>query len=140
MPELLKACAGCGRAMNPTAVLYDAEARPVCDDCFRKADLLATDRRAADNIRKAGYGCLAAGVGALFAPIAHVGLLVACVLVAASSGLFALQSLARGNERFTRHLTPRQRQLVWVCTIAGLNLAGLAALGANFARLLYTYR
>jgi hypothetical protein len=138
MPELLKACAGCGRAMNPNAVLYDAEARPICDDCHAQADLLATDRRAADNIRKAGYACLAAGVGALFAPIAHVVFLVACLLVAGTSGAFTLQSLARGNERFTRHLTATQRRIAWVCTIAGLNLAGLSLLGANFARLLPT--
>jgi hypothetical protein len=124
--------------MAPNAVLYDAHARPVCDDCNARADLLATDRRAADNIRKAGYACLAAGVAALFAPIAHIGFLVACVLVAATSGLFALRSLARGNERFTRHLTPGQRRAVFLCTIAGLNLAALSALGANFARLLFT--
>jgi hypothetical protein len=138
MPELLKACAGCGRAMAPNAVLYDADARPVCDACYARADLLATDRRAADNIRKAGYGCLAAGAAALVAPIAHVGFLVACVIAAATSGVFALRSLARGNERFTRHLTPGQRRAVAVCAIAGLNLAALSALGANFARLLLT--
>ena len=136
MPELLKACAGCGRAMNPGGVLYDAEARAVCDACYQQADLLATDRRAADNIRKAGYGCLVAGVVALFAPIAHVGFLVACVLVAASSGVYALQSLARGNERFTRHLSPWQRRLAGACTVAGLALTALSLMGANFARLL----
>jgi hypothetical protein len=136
MPELLKACAGCGRAMNPHAVLYDAEARPICDDCHARADLLATDRRAADNIRKAGYACLAAGVVALIAPIAHGGFLVACVVVAASSGVFALQSLARGNERFTGLLTPVQRRIAWACTIIGLDLAALSLLGVNLARLL----
>jgi hypothetical protein len=140
MPELLTACAGCGRAMAPNAVLYDAGARPVCDACFQQADLLATDRRAADNIRKAGYACLSSGVVALFAPIAHIGFLVACVIVAATSGAFAIQSLARGNERFTQHLTPMQQRIVWVCTIAGLNLAALSALGANFASLLFRLR
>jgi hypothetical protein len=137
MAEILTACAGCGRAMNPGAVLYDADARPVCEACFQQADLVATDRRAADNIRKAGYACLAGGIGALFAPIAHIGFLVACVIVVVSSAVFALQSLARGNERFTKHLTPVQRRITWVCTIAGLNLAGLSVLGANFARVLW---
>jgi hypothetical protein len=134
--EILTACAGCGRAMNPGAVLYDAEARPVCDACSQRADLLATDRRAADNIRKAGYGCLAAGAAALVAPVAHVGFQVACVLLAASSGVYALQSLARGNERFTRHLSPQRRQIVGACTLAGLALAALSLMGANLARLL----
>jgi len=138
MPELLKACAGCGRAMNPNAVLYDADARPICDDCYARADLLATDRRAADNIRKAGYGCLAAGGAALFAPILHIGFLVACVVAAATSGVFVLQSLGRGNERFTKHLSLMQRRIILACTIAGLNLTALSALGANFARLLFT--
>jgi hypothetical protein len=137
MSEILKACVGCGRAMNPNAVLYDADARPICDACHAQADLLATDRRAADNIRKAGYACLAGGVVALFAPIAHLGFLVVCVVVVATSAVFALQSLARGNERFTRHLTPVQRKLVWVCTIGGLNLTALSVLGANFARLVF---
>jgi hypothetical protein len=137
MAEILTACAGCGRAMNPSAVLYDADARPICEACFQKADLVATDRRAADNIRKAGYACLAAGIGALFAPIAHIGFLVACVIVVVSSAVFALQSLARGNERFTKHLTPVQQRIVWVCAIAGLNFAGLSLLGANFARILW---
>lgn len=137
MPELLKACAGCGRAMAPNAVLYDADARPVCDACYQRADLLATDRRAADNIRKSSYGCLASGVAALFAPIAHIGFLVACVVVALSSGVFALQSLSRGNERFTRHLSPLQQRIVLGCTIAGMGLAALSALGANFAALLF---
>ena len=140
MPELLKACAGCGRAMAPNAVLYDADARPVCDACYHQADLIATDRRAADNIRKSSYGCIAAGIAALFAPIAHVGFLVACVVVAISSGVFALQSLTRGNERFTRHLTPMQQRISWVCTIAGMSLAVLAGLGANFATVLFASR
>lgn len=139
MPELLKACAGCGRAMNPNAVLYDADARPVCDACHAKADLLATDRRAADNIRKAGWACLGAGVGALFAPIGHVVFLVACLLVAGTSGVFVLRSLARDNERFTKHLTPGQRQLVWIVTITGLALGGFAAIGLNFALLIRPY-
>src|SRR6185436_15385063 len=62
MPELLTACAGCGRAMNPGAVLYDTQGRAVCQTCFDKLDLVATDHRAAANIRRAGYVSLAGGV------------------------------------------------------------------------------
>jgi len=124
--------------MSPSSVLYDREAMPVCDACYGKADLLDTDRRAAANIRKAGLACLGAGVVALFAPLAHMGFLVACVIVALTSGVFALQSLARGNERFTKHLTPVQRQVVWVGTIAGLALSAISMMGGNFARLLLT--
>ena len=137
MPELLTACAGCGCAMSPNAVLYDAAARPVCDACFHKADLIATDRRAADNIRKAGFLCLAGGVASLFSPLA-MGFHVVTIVLTLTSGVFALQSIARGggNERFTRHLTKLQQQLVWGCTIAGIVLMALSLMGVNFARLL----
>ena len=138
MPELLKACAGCGRAMNPNAVLYDTDGRPICDACSARADLLATDHRAADNIRKAAYACLASGAVSLIAPIA-IGFLVVCVVLTVSSGVYALQSLARGNERFTQYLTPMQRRIAWVCTIAGINLTALSLLGANFARVVFKY-
>jgi hypothetical protein len=136
MAEILTACTGCGRAMTPGTVLYDAEARPICDACFQKADLIATDRRAADNIRKAGYVCLAAGIASLFAPVA-IGFQIACVVVTLTSGVYALQSLARGNERFTKHLTPVQQRVVWVCTIGGIALSALSIMGVNIARLLY---
>lgn len=135
MSEILTACVGCGRAMAPNAVLYDREARPICDDCYHQADLLATDRRAADNIRKAGYVCLAGGVVGLIAPIAHFGFFAACVIVVLTSGVYALQSLARGNERFTKHLTPMQQQLAWVFTIGGISMVGLSLLGVNLSLL-----
>jgi hypothetical protein len=138
MPELLKACDLCGRAMNPNAVLYDAEARAICEPCFQMSDLVATDRRAADNIRKAGYLCAATGVACLFAPFA-LGFLTVCVIIALTSGIFAIQSLARGNERFTRHLTAAQQRVVWGCTIGGLLLAALSVMGLNLTRLVYGY-
>ena len=136
MAQLLMACSGCGVAMSPKTVLYNRDAMPVCDACYGKADLLDTDRRAAANIRKAGFACLAAGVVALFAPMAHIGFLVACVVLALTSGVFALQSLARGNERFTKHLTPLQRQIAWASSVAGLALSAISVMGGNFARLL----
>ena len=138
MPELLKACAGCGCAMNPTKVLYDTDARPVCPTCFDRADLLATDRRAADNIRKAGYACIAGGAVALVAPIGYLGFQIVCAVLVVTSGLFVLQSLARGNERFTRHLTLAQRRLAWACTLGGGALTALSFMGANFARVLFS--
>jgi hypothetical protein len=132
MPELLTACAGCGRAMNPNAVLYDAHARAVCNTCFDRADLAATDGRAAGNIRKAGYLSLAGGLASMVAPIA-MGFLVVCAVLTLTSGVYALQSLARGNERFTRLLTPVQRQVTWVCAIAGIALLALSLMGVNLA-------
>lgn len=118
--------------MNPNAVLYDAQARAVCNACFDRADLAATDGRAAGNIRKAGYLSLAGGLASMVAPIA-MGFLVVCAVLTLTSGVYALQSLARGNERFTRLLTPVQRQVAWVCAIAGIALLALSLMGANLA-------
>lgn len=122
--------------MSPSTVLYNREAMPVCDACAGKEDLLDTDKRAAGNIWKAGFVTLGAGLVALVAPLAPFGFLIACVVVALSSGVYALQSLARGNERFTKHLTQAQQQIVWVCTIGGIALSALSLMGVNAARLL----
>jgi len=116
--------------MNPGAALYDTQGRAVCQTCFDKLDLVATDHRAAANIRRAGYVSLAGGVASLFAPIA-MGFSIVCAILTLTSGVYAIQSLARGNERFTALLTPLQRQLVWACTIGGIALMTLSFMGVN---------
>ena len=121
--------------MNPVSVLYDREGRPICDPCHNRQDLIETDRRAANNIRKAGFATLAAGVLGLIAPIAHGGLLLACAIAGLASGVFTLQSLARGNERFSNLLSPVQRKLALVCALLGILLLALSMMGANFGRL-----
>jgi hypothetical protein len=127
MTAILTACRGCGRAQDPRKVLYDAQGEPTCDACARQVDLLETDRRAAGNIRRAGYTAGATGAASLVAPM--LGMLAACVVVAWASGLFALVSLDRSNERFARHLTRAQRAAVWVLAIGGMVAAAAAALG-----------
>ena len=124
--------------MAPANVLYTSDAKPVCFSCNSKLDLVDTDKRAADNIRKAGYTCLAAGVIGLVAPIAHFGFLIACIVVALTSGIFAIQSLARGNERFTKWISKTQRDVLWVVTIIGIALCALSLMGMNFARFIIT--
>jgi choline-glycine betaine transporter len=121
--------------MSPSTVLYNREAMPVCDACYRKADLLDTDRRAADNIKKAAYVCLGAGLVTLIAPMAYFGFHIAAVVIALTSGLYTLQSLARGNERFTKHLTPVQQQIVWGVTVGGMALAVLSLMGLNLEKM-----
>lgn len=39
-------CAACGRTVRVVAVLYTADARPLCPLCFTKADVVAARRRA----------------------------------------------------------------------------------------------
>jgi recombinational DNA repair protein (RecF pathway) len=46
-------CAGCGAQVPTTDVLYTATAEIACKACFERADVAATDGRAALNIRHA---------------------------------------------------------------------------------------
>jgi hypothetical protein len=111
-------------------VLYTADAKPTCAMCAAKADLLETDKRAANNIVKAGWGAVGTGTLAFFGPFAMLGIItyffVASALI---SAIFAIQGLARGNERFTQHLSGSQRTTVWVCSIVGICLAAVTVLG-----------
>src|SRR4051812_15377303 len=97
-------CSSCSRPLpSPSDVLYSADAQIVCSTCYAKADIVETDKRAANNIRNAGWTCLFAGVVSWFAPLAGMIALGFAIAIALTSGIFAMQSMARGNERFTKH-------------------------------------
>jgi len=123
-------CSGCGKSLAASDVLYTSDAKPICAACNAKADLLETDKRAANNIVKAAWGAVGTGALAFFGPFAMLGVItyffVAGALV---SAIFAIQGLARGNERFTQHLTSGQRSTVWVCSVVGIILAGITVIG-----------
>ena len=125
-----QACSGCGKQISGSAILYTEDARVVCADCQAKADIVATDKRAAGNIVKAGWSSVGTGVIALGASAAMLGiitwLLVAMTMVPA---IFAMSSLASGNERFTTHLSAGQRTTAWLCAVIGIALAALALMG-----------
>jgi hypothetical protein len=110
-------------------VLYTTDARIVCAACFGKADIVETDKRAANNIRNAAVASLVAGLLSFVMPI-FVGLIIEILFLALafSSGLYALRSLMPGNERFSRHLTLGQRVGIWICAGIGLGLASLVTL------------
>lgn len=92
----------------------------VCSVCFDQASLRGHEQRAAGNIQKAAWSCLTCSVLAwFFDPFFMIDVL--CVL----SGLFALKSMTRGNERFTRYLSGGEHTQVWVCTILGLAIMGV---------------
>jgi len=127
------ACNSCGTPIDPANALYTADAKMVCARCYAAADILETDKRAAHNIRNAAIGCAVGGVFSFFSPLSGFMLVVVAIIVATfASGIYAINSMANGQERFTRHLTPGDRVLVWVCSIIGMAIAGfmgLAALG-----------
>lgn len=127
------ACSGCGVELAPQNVLYTTEALVVCAKCYAAADIVATDKRAANNIRNAAMGSLIGGVLAFFAPLSGMMIVViAMVVFTIVSGIYAIQSLARGNERFTKHLSPATRVFIWIGSIVGIAIAGfigLAVLG-----------
>lgn len=123
------ACNGCGRMIDPANALYTADARMVCAQCSAAADILETDKRAAHNIRNAGIACAVGGIGAFFSPLSGFMLVVVAVIVATfGSGIYAINSMANGQERFTRHLTSGDRVLIWFCSIFGMAVAGLMGL------------
>jgi hypothetical protein len=113
-------------------VLYDTEGNQVCANCNAAADLLATDKRAAGNIVKAGWGALGSGVLAFVGPFMLIGLItyffVAGALV---SGAYVFNSMMRGNERFTVHLTAAHRATAWATACIGIALAALTVFGVS---------
>lgn len=127
------ACNNCGTALAEANVLYTTDARIVCAKCYALADIVETDKRAANNIRNAAWACAGGGVISFFSPLSTMLIVVVgCVAMTMVSGIYALQSLARGNERFTKHLTAGDRTMIWICSIFGMAVAGfigLAVLG-----------
>jgi uncharacterized membrane protein HdeD (DUF308 family) len=121
-------CSGCGAPVAAANVLYTADARIVCAKCYAAADIVETDKRHANNIRNAAIGSALCGILTFFAPLSGVLLVVlASGTAAVASGIYAINAMAFGQERFTKHLTPGDRLLVWICSIIGM------ALGAFFA-------
>ena len=121
-------CNGCGVPVAAANVLYTADARIVCAKCYAAADIVETDKRHANNIRNAAIASSLLGILTLFAPISGILLVVlASGTAAVGSGIYAINAMAFGQERFTKHLTPGDRVLVWICSIIGM------ALGAFFA-------
>jgi hypothetical protein len=128
-------CNMCGVALAPADVLYTQDARIVCAKCYANLDIVETDKRAAHNIRNAAIACAVMGVISFFSPLSgFMAVVIGCVVASFVSGIYAIQSLARGNERFTRHLTSGDRVLIWFCCIFGFLVAGimgLAVLGVS---------
>ncbi len=126
-------CSGCGVALGGSDVLYTTDGKPVCLSCSANADLLATDKRAAGNIVKAGWGAVGSSLLAAVGQIALMGFMAYFFVAGAIiSAAYALKSLAPGNERFSKHLSSGQRSTVQICAIAALIISSLTLLGLPF--------
>ena len=113
----------CGKAISGSDILYTEDAREVCATCSAQASIQGDERRAARNIQVAAWTCLGISLASwLFDPY------FVCNITAILSGVYALKSMGRGNERFTRYLTSGGRTQVWVCSIIGLVLTGIQLL------------
>ena len=122
-------CNGCGTPVAAANVLYTADARVVCAKCYAAADIVETDKRHANNIRNAAIASSLLGFLTFFAPLSGILLVVlASGTAAVASGIYAINAMAFGQERFTKHLTPGDRILVWVCSIVGIGLGAFFAL------------
>jgi hypothetical protein len=122
------ACSACGKPISGSDILYTAEGNMVCPVCSDVASVHGHEQRAAGNIKGAAWSCLTCSVLAWFFD-PFFGVDVLCFL----SGLYALRSLRRGNERFTRYLSEGARTQVWVCTILGFVIAGIHVVAVLFA-------
>ena len=122
-------CNGCGAPIAAANVLYTADARVVCAKCYAAADIVETDKRHANNIRNTAIGSSLCGILTIFAPLSGVLFVVlAAGTASVISGIYAINAMAFGQERFTKHLTPGDRLLVWICSIIGIGLGAFFAL------------
>jgi uncharacterized protein YqgC (DUF456 family) len=120
-------------------ILYSTDGEPQCAACHAKADLVATDVRAAGNIVKAGWGAIGASLLGCFGQIALLGIIsYFFVATAVISSVYALNSLSSSNEHFAKHLTDSQRSTTRLLAIVALVIAGLTIVGVPL-RLFYRF-
>jgi len=123
-------CNGCGTAVATNNIVYNADAQVMCPPCAAKAEIVRDEGRAAGNLKTAGWSAVGAGVLAFIGPIAMLGI-ITYLFVATSlvSAIFVINGLSRGNERFTKYLSPGERSMALGCAIVGIALSAMAVLG-----------
>ncbi|HEY4055152.1 MAG TPA: hypothetical protein VGM39_01045 [Kofleriaceae bacterium] len=110
---MANACSGCGAILADTDVLYTADARITCAQCFAKADLLETDKRAGQGIKAAAFSAFGLALLSLvFNPF------FICNLGSAITAVGVIASLFRkGDERFTKHIASWKPFLLVICAV-----------------------
>lgn len=103
-------CSGCGVSLNEADVLYTPDAKIVCGTCNANADILATEKRAGNNIKSAGFGALGmAALTFIFNPF------FLFTVLSTASAVYVLKSLSdQGDERFTKHIK-NDKALIYAC-------------------------
>ncbi len=123
------ACSSCGKQLATADILYTEEALPICGDCSGKQEIVRDEKRAARNIRFAAVTCLGAAIFGFAAFSVGIGLFFyAFAITSVAAGIFAGQAILAGDERFMRHVTPAQKTMMIVCTVAGLAFASFETL------------
>jgi len=113
-------CTSCGKQISGDQILYTADARVVCQGCSSKEGLKGDETRAAGNIGKAAWTSLICGLVCwLIDPF------FALDIAGIVSGIYAMSSMRRGNEQFTRYLSDGGRMQIWLCSIIGIVLIGI---------------
>jgi hypothetical protein len=121
-------CTSCGKPITGADILYTEDANPICMQCNGVRSIHVDEERAARNIQKAAWTCLVTAIIGYF-----INPFFIMNVFAMLSGIWAIQSMARGNERFTNYLSSGERGQIWVCSILGIALTALQVLAIVFA-------
>jgi hypothetical protein len=130
MATTMTVCGSCSAHIAGTDFLYNPQGLPMCAGCADKTDLANTDRRAANNIVRAGWAALGASLLAFAAGMMLLGI-IADVIAASSivSAVFCLVSFSGNSDRFSKLLTAGQRTTAFACSIVGLLFSALTVFG-----------
>ncbi|HEX4417368.1 MAG TPA: hypothetical protein VH165_05685 [Kofleriaceae bacterium] len=112
----MQPCSGCGVALAQADILYTTDAQIVCAACSAKADLVETDKRAANTIRSTGFASFGFAIASfVFNPF------LLCTILSVVSAFYALGSFWNPNDqRYTKHISRGAR--FWVMTAAAVAL------------------
>jgi len=90
----------------------------------------ASEKRAARNIRYAAFTCLGAAIGGFAAFSIGIALFFyAFAFTSVASGIYAGQAIVFSPEdRFTKHISPSEKMVAIICTVAGLAIASFETL------------
>jgi hypothetical protein len=119
-------CSKCGVSLAPSDVLFNSDARVVCEACVMKSEIVRDENNAARNLRRAGWSALAFGVVAFLGPISSLGWLSYVFAAGAvMTAAFAITGAGRRDDIAGKHLSRGQRLLIYTECTLGLALCAL---------------
>jgi hypothetical protein len=114
-PQPTANCAFCGKPLAMGEINYTPDARPACNLCNGRVDVVVADMRVGGNIKSSAI------VAIVFAAIQFVfNPFLVCTIASLVPALYALRSVSRsGDERFTQHIA---RDRGWIMALAIISL------------------